>query len=94
MYIITVEFTIAESHLENFMVAMKQQAANSLKLEADCHQFNIAMAEKADSQILLYEMYSDRAAFEAHLASDHFASFNETVSDWIIDKSVQGWYIQ
>jgi len=38
--------------------------------------------------MMLYEVYSDRGAFDAHLASAHFIDFDETVRDWIIDKQV------
>jgi len=38
--------------------------------------------------MMLYEMYSDRSAFDVQLASVHFIDFDATVRDWIIDRQV------
>lgn len=32
------------------------------------------------NEIFLYELYTDRAAFEAHLASDQFVAFDANVA--------------
>jgi quinol monooxygenase YgiN len=37
---------------------------------------------------LLYEIYDDRAAFEAHLKTAHFASFNRASEPLVADKTV------
>ena len=34
-------------------------------------------------------MATDRAAFDAHLASAHFQSFNSLTTDWVVSKQVQ-----
>jgi len=91
MYVITVEFTINPAHQSEFMDAIRQQAHNSLAFEKDCHTFDIAWSEKDQDKVFLYEVYTDRAAFDTHLASSHFKSFDQLVSPWIIDKSVKGW---
>ena len=91
MYVITVEFTINPAHQPEFMDAMRQQAHNSLELEKGCHQFDIAWGEEDQNVIFLYEVYSDRAAFDVHLASDHFRLFNQLVSPWVVNKIIQGW---
>ncbi len=37
----------------------------------------------------LYEIYTDRAGFEAHLASAHYKSFDQLVQPWVADKKVR-----
>ncbi|MEL6748477.1 MAG: antibiotic biosynthesis monooxygenase [Pseudomonadota bacterium] len=37
---------------------------------------------------MLYELYDDRAAFEAHLASAHYAAFDAATKDLIAAKTV------
>ena len=49
-------------------------------------EFRTAMLQQA-----LYEVYDDAAAFELHLASDHFRAFDETVRPWVQRKDVQVW---
>ena len=43
---------------------------------------------KEGSEIFLYELYDDKAAFDAHLATEHFRSFDKMVSSWVVDKRV------
>ena len=39
-------------------------------------------------RIVLYEIYDDRAAFEAHLKTPHFHEFNAGSTPLVADKSV------
>ena len=41
--------------------------------------------------MLLYEIYTDKAAFDAHLASNHFHDFNAATLDWVSDKKVSAY---
>lgn len=91
MYVITVEFTIVPAHIDEFMDAVQQQAENSLQREPGCHQFDIARGESDAYRIFLYEVYTDRAAFDLHMESSYFKSFNERATPWIADKTVNGW---
>ena len=92
MYVVTVLFTVHADRLESFRTAMAEQAANSLALEPDCHQFDVCESPEDPCRVFLYEIYADRAAFDAHLASEHFQRFDETVRDWIASKSVDTWH--
>ena len=88
MYVVTVTFTLSEGAPEPFMALMRAQAQNSLELEAGCHQFDVC-ADPADPRtVYLYELYSDEAAFQVHLASDHFKQFDADVADLVSDKRV------
>ena len=40
-------------------------------------------------RVFLYEIYDDRAAFDAHLASPHFRAFDAEVGPWVQDKQVE-----
>ncbi len=94
MYVVTVEFIVKENFLDLFHAAMMEQAANSLKLEKDCHHFDVAIAENAPCRFFLYELYTDKVAFDHHLDSEHFKIFNNLVTEWVSDKTVQGWSLQ
>ena len=91
MYVITVEFTIDSAHQPEFMDALRQQAHHTLSLEKDCHTFEIAWGEADQNTLFLYEVYTDRAAFEAHLATSHFKTFDQLVAPWVVEKVVKGW---
>ncbi|GFE51584.1 antibiotic biosynthesis monooxygenase [Roseobacter cerasinus] len=89
MFAVVVTLKIKPDHLERFMPLMQQNAATSLRDEPGCHQFDIATDNARPGDIFLYELYSDAAAFDAHLASDHFKAFDAATADSLLDKSVR-----
>lgn len=88
MFVVVVEFTLHPGHGEAFRKRVLQQARDSLELEADCEVFDVCIDPTRDDFVLLYEVYKDEAAFEAHLASAHFEDFNTNVSPWISDRKL------
>ena len=88
MYVVLVEFNLQPQHFENFKNRVQRQARDSLTLETDCHVFDVCISAERDNYVLLYEVYTDRAAFDAHLASAHFHDFDASVRDWVADKKV------
>ena len=72
MFAVTVNFVIKPEHIENFSKVMKAQAQNSLNREVGCHQFEVCFGPKDRSRVFLYELYTDKAAFEEHLKTDPF----------------------
>jgi len=88
MYVVIVEFTTHAEHFESFITRVRQQAQDSLTLEADCNLFDVCIDPEHNNRVLLYEVYTDKSAFDAHLASEHFQDFNAAVQDWVSDKKV------
>ena len=92
MYVVTVHFHARKGHEVAFLDAMKQQAKNSLTREEACLQFDVCTAPGDPGHIFLYEVYSDEAAFQAHLESAHFREFNEGTAEWVESKQVDTWH--
>lgn len=88
MFVVIVEFTLHAGYVEAFRERVGQQAADSLELEPDCHVFDVCIDPDREDRVLLYEVYADRAAFDAHLASAHFEAFDAAVKPWFSDKRV------
>ena len=88
MLVITVTFTVKPEHVEAFAAAMENQARASLENEAGCLQFDVCRDPDDPAVCFLYELYADKAAFDAHLASPHFRSFDATVAPWVASKAV------
>lgn len=93
MHIVTVHFHIAPEHREDFLREIKANASRSVEHEPGCRQFDVCVAPEDAGHdaghVFLYEVYDDRAAFDAHLASAHFQSFNSLTTDWVVSKQVQ-----
>ncbi len=91
MFAVTVTFVVKEEYVHEFKDVMKTQATNSLTREAGCHQFDICFDPADKRRVFLYELYTDKAAFEEHLQTDHFLNFDATVKDWLISKTAENW---
>ena len=90
MYVITVEFEIEPAHLADFLPLMSRNAAASVRDEPGCRQFDVCQDPDSPNRIFLYEVYDDRAAFDAHLSMPHFTEFDKATSSMILSKTVRG----
>ncbi|MGY3238516.1 autoinducer 2-degrading protein [Bradyrhizobium sp. USDA 4472] len=86
-FVVTVSFSIKAEYRADFRKAMSKNAADSLKLEPQCRLFEVCEA-KEGAEVFLYELYDVKDAFDAHLATEHFRSFDRLVSPWVVDKRV------
>ena len=88
MFVVTVIFELKPGCAGEFEPAMLAQARNSLEAEPDCVQFDVCRHPERAEEFFLYEIYGDRAAFDAHLASPHFKRFDATVTPMVASKTV------
>ena len=60
---------------ERLVAAITAQAAASLEREPGCLQFDVCIDTADPNRVLLYEVYEDEAAFDAHGRTPHFAAW-------------------
>lgn len=89
MFAVVVTFQIDPAQASEFLGLVTQNAATSLEVEADCHRFDVCTDPATPNEVFLYELYTDRAGFDAHLASPHFKTFDAAVGPMIADKHVR-----
>lgn len=94
MYVITVTFQVKAEAFADFHEAVLRQAQNSLEREEGCRRFDVCLSDERPGEVFLYELYDDRAAFEAHLETAHYKGFNEKVAPMLLDKQVRDWTLQ
>ena len=87
MYIVIVEFVVKPERVGAFQHEIVANARAS-RDEPGCRQFDVCASLDDPARIFLYEAYADRAAFDAHLATAHFAAFNELTADWTLRKTI------
>ncbi|MFT5438965.1 MAG: autoinducer 2-degrading protein [Alphaproteobacteria bacterium] len=87
MYVVTVNFEIEPAHVDGFRTAVMRQAENSVSKEPDCHRFDVSVDGADPAKFFLYEIYTDEAAFQAHLKTAHYADFNATTTPWVKAKA-------
>ena len=88
-FVIVVEFQIRSGKMAAFRRLMDANARASCRDEPGCRRFDVLTSEKDPDHILLYEIYDDRAAFEAHVRTPHFAVFNTESAPLVADKVVR-----
>ena len=88
MFVITVDFEIKSEFVNEFRNRVLQQAKDSLHNEEKCLIFDVCFDEKNTKKVFLYEIYQDKDAFDYHLKSDHYLSFDKDVKNWVTKKTV------
>ena len=89
MVVVVVDFKLHAEHFDAFKERMKAQARDSLEKEEDCLVFDISLDPALSDYVLLYEIYKSPEAFQAHLASDHFKSFDADISSWVVSREIR-----
>jgi quinol monooxygenase YgiN len=89
MYVVTVAFMVKPEAAEAFRPVMLENARASLADEPGCRQFDVCFAPDDPGTCFLYEVYDDRAAFDAHLAMAHFKRFDAEVAAMLDGKVVK-----
>jgi len=92
MYLVAVTFDVHAGHAQSFATRVARQAADSLR-EPGCRRFDVWTDPADPARVFLFEIYDDRAAFDAHLATDHFTAFDAEVGPWVRGKTVETWVL-
>ena len=74
-YTIIVEFDLKAGAFARFHELVVANAEASLRDEPGCRRFDVLVPTDEADKVVLYEIYDHEAAFQAHLASDHFKAF-------------------
>ena len=89
MFVVTVDFEVHPLRLADFMPLMIENARTSRDEEPGCRQFDVCTDAANPGAIFLYEVYDDRAAFDAHLESEHFKRFDAAVADMVTSRTLR-----
>ena len=87
-FVILVDFRLKPGTLADFRRLIDENARTSCREEPGCRRFDVLEPAGERDRIVLYEIYDDRAAFEAHVKSRHFARFNESSAALVAAKAV------
>jgi quinol monooxygenase YgiN len=86
---ILVEFVLKPQAAEKFRALVLVNAAQSLRDEPGCRQFDVTSPIGESNRIVLYEIYDDAAAFDKHLEMPHYKSFAAATEAMVETKVVQ-----
>ena len=84
-----VDFEINLQQIDAFLPLMRENASASARDEPGCRQFDVCYDPDHPGHVFLYEVYDDRTAFDAHLSTLHFKSFDAATAGMIRSKKVR-----
>ena len=73
-FVLAVNIRIKPENVEAFMKKLADNASAARK-EPGCKQFDVLVDPKDKTKVMLYEIYDDEAAFEAHQQTPHFKKY-------------------
>ncbi len=87
MFSLMVQLEVRPEDRDEFLAAITANAEASVRDEPGCHRFDVSAVEGEATRFLLYELYDDAAAFEAHKQAAHFRSWRQ-VADRVLTAQV------
>jgi quinol monooxygenase YgiN len=73
-FVLVVNIRVKPESVDAFMKQLHANAAAARK-EPGCRQFDVLVDPKDRTKVMLYEVYNDEKAFEAHQQTPHFKKY-------------------
>lgn len=83
MFVVVVFLEAAHGQQDALRRALLQHALNSLEREAGCLRYDVCLDPVEASAFLLYEVFADEAAYQAHRELPHYAEFRLLTDPWV-----------
>jgi (4S)-4-hydroxy-5-phosphonooxypentane-2,3-dione isomerase len=74
-FVLTVGIVIKPDQVDRFMPLLLENARATRETESGCRAFDVLVDPKDRTRIMLYEVYDDEAAFDAHQKTPHFQKY-------------------
>jgi autoinducer 2-degrading protein len=74
MFVLVVNLRIKPENVERFMKQVLENA-RAARQEPGCRQFDVLVDPQDKTKVMLYEIYNDEKAFEAHQQTSHFKKY-------------------
>jgi (4S)-4-hydroxy-5-phosphonooxypentane-2,3-dione isomerase len=78
---------IAPGRMDEFLPLLMAHRARCLKDEPGTLQFEVLMPRDANTKVMLYEVYQDEAAYDAHSKGPSIARLREEAAGMIVTVS-------
>lgn len=74
-FVVIAEFKVKLEHLDAFLALAADDATSSVAHEPGCSTFDVCVSPDDPGTVVFFEVYEDRAVFDAHLETPHLARF-------------------
>lgn len=86
-FVLIAELQVKPESVAAFVPLILANAQASVQNEPGCLQFDVTQQADDPSKFLLYEVYTDAAAFAAHGKQPHTTAFFEKSKDMIVGRA-------
>ena len=90
MFVLQVNLRIKPENVDAFMKKALENARDARK-EPGCKQFDVLVDPKDATRVMLYEIYNDEQAFEAHQQTPHFRKYVAEAVPLLASRERQVW---
>ena len=90
MFVLQVNLRIKPENVDAFMKKALDNAREARK-EPGCRQFDVLVDPKDSARVMLYEVYDDEQAFEAHQQTPHFKKYVAEAVPLLASRERQVW---
>ena len=90
MFVLVVNLRIKPDNVERFMKQALDNAREARK-EPGCRQFEVLVDAQDKTKVMLYEIYNDEKAFEAHQQTPHFKKYLAEAVPLLASRERQVW---
>ncbi len=73
-FVLAVTIRVKPENVDAFMKGVLENAASARK-EPGCRQFEVLVDPQDRTRVMLFEVYDDEKAFEAHQQTPHFKKY-------------------
>ncbi|MGH8669098.1 MAG: putative quinol monooxygenase [Burkholderiales bacterium] len=90
MFVLQVSIRIKPEHADAWIAKALDNARASRK-EPGCQQFDVLVDPNERTRVMLYEVYDDESAFEAHQQTPHFKKYLAEAVPLLASRERQVW---
>lgn len=90
-FALSVQLRIRPEHVDAFMQHAIANGKAARESEPGCKTFDLLVDPQDATRVMLYEVYADEQAFEAHQQTPHFKKYLETALQWLDSRERQFW---
>ncbi len=74
-FVLVVELRIRKDCVDKFMAECRKNGKAARETEPGCRQFDVLVDPQDPTRAMLYEVYDDEPAFQAHQQTPHFKHY-------------------
>ncbi len=78
-FVVIAMLEVAAEHKAEFLEMCRLDSVGSTTSEPGCRQFDLLTSDEAPDEVVLFEVYDDKSAFDHHLTTPHYKTFAAAV---------------